>query len=412
MSIEDSETFGTAVRRLRNAQGLSLRQLNAVSRVDFGHLSKIENGLRPSTEVIALAIDNALHAGGELIAIGERERSSRGRRDVASDDMLRRTLMTAAMATAVAGLRGIDHRGVRVGAADVERLQSDVERLYSLDYQHGGESIWQAALTLAADATRMLEHGTFGPATEHALMQVTGRLQMCAGWLAFDAGRHDIARTCYTEALTFATQAGDTEVATHALANLAFAANLTGSPRDGRRLGEAAATIAATGSAVARLSIIPQLRLAMAHAIGGDAAASRAAIGLARTRFDRDADKPTVGWCSFISPAELDGIDGTCAVNLGDYHRATDLLEQSVAGYSDRYARNRALYRVRLAQARVGAGEIEGAAEAASSALDDLAGSLVSWRVSHELTSVARTLQPHVRIPAVAAFTARHHAAA
>jgi hypothetical protein len=80
----------------------------------------------------------------------------------------------------------------------------------------------------------------YGDVVGKRLLNATGRIQMCAGWLAFDSGRHHIARSCYTEALALARQAGDAEVEVHALSNLAFQSNVLGRPREAMRFVEGA----------------------------------------------------------------------------------------------------------------------------------------------------------------------------
>ena len=72
---------------------------------------------------------------------------------------------------------------------------------------------------------------------------------MCAGWLAFDAGRHDVSRNSFNEALGLAQQAEDAEAETHALANLAYLSNVLGSPKQARRWADAAERAAADGRA-------------------------------------------------------------------------------------------------------------------------------------------------------------------
>jgi len=298
----------------------------------------------------------------------------------------------------------------RVGASDAQRLQDSAVRLYGLDYQHGGESLWQAASVRAADGYQMLEHGTYREAVSGQLLRATGRMQMCAGWLAFDAGHHDIARSAYNEALSLARQAGDAEVETHALANLAFQSNVLGRPREALRFAEAAERVAAAPVRPARLPAIPQLRKAIASALASDRSVSDKAITQARTVLDKEADKPTEEWCAFLSPAELDGVEATCAIHLGRAPRAADLLERAIREYGDRYARNRALYRTRLAMARLEMGAVDGAAEAANAALDDLTGEVASWRVSSELHAVALRLGEYPTVPGVALFLARYRA--
>jgi tetratricopeptide (TPR) repeat protein len=406
------ETFGEALRRIRLARGLSLRQLNRAAHVDFGLLSRIENGKQNASESVAGAVDRALCAGGELVSIKKLEAARATTAAVPFDPMRRRTLMTGAVGTAFAGLVPSDDRVSqqqgRLGAADADRLQLSVVRLYALDYQHGGESLWPAAMSLVSDGYAMLEHGTYSAAVEHQLLKATGRMQMCAGWLAFDSGRQDMARSCYTEALALAKQAGDSEVETHALANLAFQANVLGMPRQARRFADAAERAASTPGDYARLPIIPQLRLALSSALSGDRTESDRAMTRARKILDRHGDKPAEEWCAFLSPAELDGLEGTCATELGQTDKAMRLLEQSVAAHGDQYARNRALYSVRLARARLDASIVDDAADSANAALDDLRGAVTSWRVSNELRAVAARFAPFAAEPAAARFLTRY----
>ncbi|MGH3944728.1 MAG: hypothetical protein ACRDSI_06745, partial [Pseudonocardiaceae bacterium] len=96
---------------------------------------------------------------------------------------------------------------------------------------------------------------------------------------------------------------------------------------------------------------------------------------------------------------------------LGQPSRAGALLEQVVAAYeSSRFRRNCALNRVRLARARLDSGAVDGAAEAANAAVDDLSGELASWRVSTELDAVAHRLAHYPEVPGVDRFLTRRGA--
>ncbi|WP_432829328.1 hypothetical protein [Dactylosporangium sp. CA-092794] len=324
---------------------------------------------------------------------------------VASDTVDRRTLVAWGVAAAGVAALGPRRRTVgRVGRAQIQELQQGAARLYALDYQHGGDTLWLAARAMAADAHLMLEQGSYTDEIERSLLSAIGRLHLCAGWLAFDAGQHDDARICYNEALSVAHQATDPDVEAHAFANLAFQSNILGKPREGLRFANAAARAASAPNAPTRLAAVPQLRIAMALSASNDKNGSNAAIKQARHIIDGDADKPTTEWYSFLSPIELDGVEGTCALNLNDPRRAEPLLMRAIQGHSDAYARNRALYSVRLAQARLDNSTIDGAAEAAASALDDLRGQVASWRVSAELDQIAQRLSSHRGIDGVDEF--------
>jgi hypothetical protein len=86
-------------------------------------------------------------------------------------------------------------------------------------------------------------------------------------------------------------------------------------------------------------------------------------------------------------------------------------LDSAVGEHADGHARNRTLYRVRLARARLELKLPDGAAEAASTALDEFAGEVASWRVAHELDAVAVSLRPYAGEHGVRAFLDRYDAA-
>jgi transcriptional regulator with XRE-family HTH domain len=406
------ETFAVALRRVRDERGMTLRGLAALAPLDVGYLSKIENGRRRVTLSVARAVDAALDAKGELVALARIERSSRVRQAIPSDSMKRRTLlkwgMTAPALAEPLGEVSDTRRRRKIAVADATELSDSAVWLYNLDNQHGGATLWNAAAVCVSSGYSMLEHGTYGAVVGRRLLKATGRVQMCAGWLAFDAGRQNVARSCYTEALALARQAGDAEVEVHALANLAFQSNVLGRPREASRFTEGAIRAAASPHGKARLMAIPQLRNAMASALSSDPTSQDKAMTAARKVIDDDVDKPVEEWCAFLGPAELDGVEGTCLVELGKPRHAEKLFQRAIAGYTDRYARNRALYRVRLARARLDMRTPDGAAEAANAALDELAGQVASWRVRSELDAVANRIAAHPHEPQSAVFLHRY----
>ncbi len=263
-------------------------------------------------------------------------------RKVSRDPMKRRTIMRWGLAsTAVTGL-GIGSVG-KVGAADVARLQRSAARLHRLTDQHGGDTLWQAAVAGVDEGCLLLEQGTYGSEVGQQLLMATARLQTCAGWLAFDAGQDTVARASYTDALVLARQADDRESEIWALANLARQSIVVGEPRKALRLATAAEQVAPPAGGSPRLAVIPHLRRAVASSLVADAREVDRAITRARRVLDRDHDEPTDEACAFLGPAEIDGIEATCALELGGASRAETLLEQTLAGYGSRFARNRAL---------------------------------------------------------------------
>ncbi|HEX2299341.1 MAG TPA: hypothetical protein VHH34_12655, partial [Pseudonocardiaceae bacterium] len=322
--------------------------------------------------------------------------------------MRRRTLVGCGLTTTAAAGLGLGS-GV-VGSADLARLQRNEVRLYRLTAQHGGDMLWQAATSAADEGYAMLERGSYGASVGRQLLIVTGRLQICAGWLAFDAGHHAVAQASNEGALALARQANDAELESQALADLAWVSYVLDRPREAQRLASAAGDVAISARVSARLAAIPQLRRAVASSLMADARGSAQAIRQVRITLDGERDEAVEEWCAFVTPFEVDGVEATCALELGHAARAQRLLEKVVIGYGHRFTRNRALYRVRLARARLDQRELDGAAEAANAVLDDLSGDVASWRVSSELSVVARRLADHPHVEGVGQFLHRYSA--
>lgn len=328
---------------------------------------------------------------------------------VTLEDMKRRTLMKwGVAATAAASLN--TSAGSSVGMADVQRLERSAARLHSLDQQHGGDSLWQAALVQAQAGVQLLEHGSYTGMVGQQLLSATGQLQICAGWLALDAGEHEVARTCFGEALAMSRQANDAQVETRALANLAMQSNALSRPREALRYAAGAEQAAKTHPSSPWLAAIPQLRLAISGSLTGNAREADQAISQARRVLERDNNSESEEWLSFLSHFEIDGIAAVCALELGRPAQAERLLEQTIMGYGQGFARNRALYRVDLARARLDMGAVDGAAEAAHAILDDLAGEVASVRVATELHAVAQRFAPYTGVEGVEAFLTRYQA--
>lgn len=78
--------FGTALRRMRQERGLSLRQFAQIAGIDFGYLGQIERGERRCSEDWAQICDQTLGADGDLLDAYRAE--AEGRSDVHRRDML------------------------------------------------------------------------------------------------------------------------------------------------------------------------------------------------------------------------------------------------------------------------------------------------------------------------------------
>lgn len=402
----------TGLAAARKAAGYTQEGLAEALYVDRSTVNRWEAGLHAPVPYLWPKLAKLLGVTSdrlvELLAPTLSEASPAPGQAVASEDMKRRTLMKWGIATtAVASLSSA---GTTVGLTDVRRLQHAATRLHSLDQRHGGDTLWQAALVQANDGTHLLEQGTYTDTVGRLLLTATGQFHICAGWLALDAGQHQIARDCFGEALAMSRQANDPKIETRALANLAYQANLLDKPREAQRYAHGAEQAATGRGTPPWLAAIPQLRLAISSARTGDARDADRAVGQARRVLDRDNDTSGEEWSAFLSSSEIDGIEATCAIELGRPAQAERLLEQTIASYKQQLARNLAGWRVRLARARLDMGAADSAAVAAHGVLDDLSGEVASWRIGAELDAVASRLSATQETPGVTDFLTRYEA--
>ena len=227
--------------------------------------------------------------------------------------MRRRTLVTWGLATTAAGGAVVG----AVGAADIARLRRTEARLHRLGHRHGGESLWQSAMESADEGYLMLEQSSYGPDVGDQLLRVTGGLQLCAGFLAFDARQHHVAQACYTGALAVARQLDDPEWRYEPSADLARESYVLHRPREGQRLATAAEHVAASHGRSPRLAVLSHLRHAVANSLMADMQGTEPAITQARQALDRERDEPVEEWSVFLTQFEIDAAEATCALNWG-----------------------------------------------------------------------------------------------
>ncbi|MFJ3215848.1 hypothetical protein ACIPLC_08020 [Kitasatospora sp. NPDC086801] len=148
------------------------------------------------------------------------------------------------------------------------------------------------------------------------------------------------------------------------------------------------------------------LRLARALSSAGDHAAARRTLSLALTwhdRSDRDTDAPR--WTAFAGQVEVDYATAAWHVETGRPVHAIPFLRSAVNQLGPTYGRNAALYRTRLAEVLMKAGEVEEACtEAIASA--DAAQGMTSARLVERLRTVAASAE-HIGTASARSFVAR-----
>ena len=211
MNEGDSVSFGAAVAALRAAANLSLAGLGQRAAISKGHVSNIEKGVRPPTDAIAAALDEALGAAGLL-------------RDLAreDDDMRRRSLLAAILALAAgsseyARLLDAIARPTpgRVGEADLAAVSDGIVFATGVDLQRGGSAAIGPGRAVLGWAAGLLDGGQMSDRTRGRLSSMVGALADRVAWSAYDAGQDAASASLYGVALRAAREGTDRNLVAH-----------------------------------------------------------------------------------------------------------------------------------------------------------------------------------------------------
>ncbi|GAA0585881.1 hypothetical protein GCM10010172_83900 [Paractinoplanes ferrugineus] len=80
--------FGRKLKELREKHGLSLRRLGGMIHCSHGHLWDLESGIKRPSLSVAVLLDQALEAGGQLSAMVSEVSADTGRRGVAVEQAM------------------------------------------------------------------------------------------------------------------------------------------------------------------------------------------------------------------------------------------------------------------------------------------------------------------------------------
>ncbi len=160
------------------------------------------------------------------------------------------------------------------------------------------------------------------------LLAVAGEAYVGAGWFASDAGRDDVARTCYNEAVNLARQAGDETLTVHVLANLALQAVSLGQPRQALRYITAAQQTLPAGASTRQVSVLRMRRGRALAQLGEGTEASRE-LTAARHMLDHDNDDEVPERLAYFTEAEVNANAGGlyARIHLAGRHRLVEGLE-------------------------------------------------------------------------------------
>jgi transcriptional regulator with XRE-family HTH domain len=287
--------------------------------------------------------------------------------------------------------------GRRIGAGLLDQLEHRVAELRRLDDHLAGGDTYELVTGELDVTVELAADSAYSQQVGRRLLGVIGELGQLAGWVAYDAGRHDAAARHYLTGADAARAAGRPEIAANNLSSLAYQLANTGNPHDAALL--AATAVQGTAGEHPAVRALMLDRLAWAQARAGDSDATAHALDTA-TGLLADAPDPPE-WLYWLDTAEAEIMAGRCWTELHRPLRAVPLLEAACARLPADHTRELALYLSWLVMAYADAREPERAAAVGVRVLQ-LSRDTTSSRAAGRLAAVLHRLAEHRNVPAVA----------
>jgi transcriptional regulator with XRE-family HTH domain len=287
----------------------------------------------------------------------------------------------------------------RADNGHVRYLQASLNKLRLLDRSAGDGRQLSQVVQVYRRARTMLDESDYTEQVGRALLVVTADLANLGGWLAYDAGNQQLARSLYNDAALLAGSADDEPLMAQVWANMAQQATQLawntghrGLAREALRFTDRAAD-AARHIPFPKLHALIAMRRSLVHVQLEDPAAFQAAIGHARRELDRTShhDEPT--WVSFVTDSEITGFEAMGARRLGSPGKAVTLY-RTVLDDTSRSPRDLAYYRACLAGTLCDNGDTQTAITEGLAALPQPGERIGSMRLLAQLNPIRTTLGP------------------
>ncbi|MFI6977525.1 hypothetical protein ACIBSV_02930 [Embleya sp. NPDC050154] len=191
----------------------------------------------------------------------------------------------------------------------------------------------------------------------------------------------------------------------HALCNLSALAVISGRPREGLRLAEAAQHIARPIATPWLMSLLA-LREAGAWAALGNTPETNAALTTAHRHFESGRSERDPVWIAFFGSGEIADREAQCRLYLGRHGAAGVLSTRAAHLTADGFVRDRAIHLTRAARAWHAAGDRDAAAEQVDSVvplLDSIASARLASRLQDLVTTTSCADRDEIR-----KYLARH----
>ncbi|MFY1634314.1 helix-turn-helix domain-containing protein [Solwaraspora sp. WMMB335] len=359
------------LRALREQAGLSLRDLAKRAYSSRSHLHDLEQGRKaPPSELIA-RLDEALQAGGHLIAMVREDPAG-----LSGEEQQR-------LRAAIAQPRRID-------AGTVDSLTAVLAHQRRLEDVVGSAAVVKPVLAQLS-AIEQLVNGARHDKHWLRLVDVAGQWAQFGGWLAATTGDHAAGRAWYVRAMEWATESGNPHLTATVLSMRGHLAWVCGETAAMVELSRAAAWQPASPGVHA----LATQQEARGLAILGDAEGTDRQLDHAEELAIRAADARDrePGWLYFYDPTFFSLQRGLAQQYLRRFDLAADLLTDGLDQLSDEVRRSDWIgwYVCQLASTHFSAGDRDIAASWIAEARE-IADSTGARRLAGEVAQVEREI--------------------
>lgn len=349
----ERRALGAQLAAFRQAADLTQGQVARAAFRDRTMVAHIEKGRARADERFWQVCDEAVGAGGALLvafhdlvaakhAHEQQEQQTRLAEARARAERLTTNGHPAPAPTLPAtndmGLVDPPALSVRLDGGYVETLHSRIRELVDLDIQFGGDQSSGVALRLFRSVHRKLGASQCDPGVERDLYAAAGELGEVAGWLLYDAGKHDLARRVNHEALHLSRLAGDHSMELLTLQNMSMHAGYLGRPAEALRI---ARMVLDTNTLSPRLEALFRTREARALALAGDAIAAERTYRKAHSLYLDGVRDDDPMWAWWINDQELAWHQAMIEGDSGEWPTAVDTFHTSVEGMPSKAVRGR-----------------------------------------------------------------------
>ncbi|MBB5915900.1 transcriptional regulator with XRE-family HTH domain [Nocardia transvalensis] len=350
--MNDWQTFGGELRRLRLQRNRSLRGLAKSIRYDVGALSRIENGLRKPPMQIVHELDGELDAGGSLIRM--------------MTDGGATTVDVVSVAAADSLAFADWATGDAAGRLSVESLNYEIARI-ATSYVHAPPRPLLVDLQALRDQVWQLLRTGPGPTQSRELMFLGGVAIALLAQLSGNLGRPMAAMQHAMAAERLAERAEHTGLLAWLAGTKALIAEWSGNPTRALEFAQQGVAVAPAGEQRVRLAALEARCAARLGRIDEARAAVARAVAAAQQPADRD-DVTGFGGVLRFPAAKAAYYAGSTFRLIGDYpqaeHWATAAIAAYAAGPSDeRSYGDEALARADIAIASIARHAVDDAAE-------------------------------------------------